>query len=197
MWNSWDAGGLKREPRKQNGHRRMIRRGTWGSSENRRKLFVLPLPLTAGVTLCQVAQCLLATYQAKARKTCWEIIIFKKKKKGRKWGRLGRGRIAVNTSSNDLHNIQPYSSLACSPTLGSLFWLTTFLWTSETLYSHSPETPVDPHIWCYHNKQWSSSNSHKRMQATRTHTHTHSQTFMHTQHNFSLSVTLFLLVDIS
>lgn len=33
-----------------------------------------------------------------------------------------RGRIAVNTSSNDLHNIQPYSSLTCPPTLeGSLF----------------------------------------------------------------------------
>lgn len=28
-----------------------------------------------------------------------------------------RGRVAVNTSSNDLHNIQPYSSLTCPPTL--------------------------------------------------------------------------------
>lgn len=108
---------------------------------------------------------------------------FQKKffKKGRKWGGLGRGRIAVNTSSNDLHNIQPYSSLACSPTLGSLFWLTTFLWTSETLYSHSPETPVDPHIWCYHNKHWSSSNSHKRMQATHTGAHERAQTRTHTR----------------
>lgn len=62
-----------------------------------------------------------------------------------------RGRIAVNTSSYDLHNIQPYSSLTCPPTLGvgggggggdkALF--------CETLRHSSvssAEIPVDPHV---------------------------------------------------
>lgn len=80
-------------------------------SENRCNLFVLPPPLMAGVTLCQAAQRLLASHQANMK----NLLGNKRDVTGAGWE---GGRIAVNTSSNDLHNIQPYSSLTCLPTLG-------------------------------------------------------------------------------
>lgn len=67
-------------------------------SENRCNLFVLPPPLMAGVTLCQAAQRLLASYQANMK----NLLGNKKDVTGAGWE---GGRIAVNTSSNDLHNI--------------------------------------------------------------------------------------------
>lgn len=95
---------------------RMDTEGWWGMglgtelNENRCNLFVLPSsPLMAGVTLCQAAQCLLSHNRLTLGRTCWG------NKRDLIWAGWERGRIAVNTSSNDLHNIQPYSSLICPP----------------------------------------------------------------------------------
>lgn len=94
------------------------------------------------------------------------------------------GRIAVNTSSNDLHNIRNLQQLhLCAHTEVHCSDKAQFCECLRPSSVSSAETLVDPRVWCYQNKQWNSFNNHYYMEANwhaRSHANTHTQTSTHT-----------------
>lgn len=176
MWKSWDTvwpfTPATKTDRTQKDDEAWEMGGVGGHlSESRCNLFVSRLPVKAGVTLRQVAQCSLASHQANRReknqkkktpKNCWEI-----KRKGIAGAGWKRGQDGCKHikqwPAQHMTRQQPYRSTYAGGQCSDEALLCEPLRRSTL---SAPETPADPHARCYHNKQWNSSNNHKCMQAS-------------------------------